>query len=41
MVLDAAQDGLGWQTVLLVRENCWRAFDQFDAFKIAKYNRRR
>ena len=37
LVLDAAQAGLSWQTVLLKRENYRRAFDNFDAGKIARY----
>jgi len=37
LVLDAAQAGLSWQTVLLKRENYRLAFDNFDARKIAKY----
>ena len=38
LVLDAAQAGLSWQTVLLKRENYRRAFDNFDAAKIARYD---
>ncbi len=37
LVLDAAQAGLSWQTVLLKRENYRLAFDNFDARKIAEY----
>jgi len=37
LVLDAAQAGLSWQTVLLKRENYRQAFDGFDAAKIARY----
>lgn len=40
LVLDAAQAGLSWQTVLLKRENYRRAFDSFDAAKIARYGDR-
>ena len=40
LVLDAAQAGLSWQTVLLKRENYRRAFDNFDATKIARYGDR-
>src|SRR5690349_21098911 len=36
-VLDAAQAGLSWRTVLLKRENYRQAFDGFDATKIARY----
>ncbi|HTS19380.1 MAG TPA: DNA-3-methyladenine glycosylase I [Verrucomicrobiae bacterium] len=38
LVLDAAQAGLSWQTVLLKRENYRRAFDNFDAEKVARYS---
>ena len=41
LVLDAAQAGLSWQTVLLKRENYRRAFDGFDAEKISRYTDRR
>jgi len=41
IVLDAAQAGLSWRTVLLKRENYRRAFDNFDAAKIARYTDRR
>lgn len=40
MVLDAAQAGLSWQTVLLKRENYRAAFDNFDPVKIARYDHR-
>ena len=40
LVLDAAQAGLSWQTVLLKRENYRRAFDNFAAAKIARYGDR-
>jgi DNA-3-methyladenine glycosylase I len=36
-VLDAAQAGLSWRTVLYKRENYRRAFDGFDPVKIARY----
>ena len=38
MVLDAFQAGLSWKTVLNKRENFRKAFDNFDATKIALYN---
>jgi DNA-3-methyladenine glycosylase I len=38
MVLDAFQAGLSWKTVLHKRENFRKAFDGFDANKIAKYD---
>ncbi len=37
LVLDAAQAGLSWRTILLRRENYRAAFDGFDAEKIARY----
>jgi DNA-3-methyladenine glycosylase I len=40
LVLDAAQAGLSWRTVLLKRENYRRAFDGFDAVKVARYTPR-
>jgi DNA-3-methyladenine glycosylase I len=41
LVLDAAQAGLSWRTVLLKRENYRRAFDGFDPAKIARYTEKR
>jgi len=38
MVLDSFQAGLSWQTIINKRENFRKAFDDFDAKKIAKYN---
>lgn len=38
LVLDAAQAGLSWRTVLLKRENYRRAFDNFDPNKVARYS---
>jgi len=40
LVLDAFQAGLSWRTVLHKRENFRRAFDDFDAAKIARYGER-
>jgi DNA-3-methyladenine glycosylase I len=40
LVLEGAQAGLAWQTVLNKRENYRKAFDRFDPAKIAGYNRR-
>jgi len=37
LILDGAQAGLSWITILRKRENYWAAFDQFDAEKIARY----
>jgi len=38
IVLDAFQAGLSWKTILYKRENFRRAFDNFDAEKIAAYD---
>ena len=38
LLLEGAQAGLSWITILRKRENYRRAFDQFDAEKIARYN---
>jgi len=35
--LEGAQAGLSWHTVLLKRENYRKAFDDWDAKKIARY----
>ncbi len=40
LVLDAAQAGLSWRTVLHKRENYRRAFDGFDPVKVARYGAR-
>ncbi|MBX9684038.1 MAG: DNA-3-methyladenine glycosylase I [Hyphomicrobium sp.] len=37
IVLEGFQAGLSWLTILRKRENFRRAFDQFDADKVAKY----
>jgi len=37
LILEGAQAGLSWQTVLSKRENYRAAFDNFDAEKIARY----
>ena len=37
LILEGAQAGLSWQTVLNKRENYRAAFDDFDAEKIARY----
>lgn len=39
LILEGAQAGLSWITILRKRENYRRAFDRFDARKIARYNR--
>src|SRR4026209_2825080 len=41
LVLEGAQAGLSWITILRKRENYRRAFDGFDARKIAAYDARR
>jgi len=41
LVLDAAQAGLSWRTVLLKRENYRKAFDNFDPGKISRYSPKR
>ncbi len=37
LILEGAQAGLSWQTVLAKRENYRKAFDNFDVEKIARY----
>src|SRR6058998_274383 len=41
LILEGAQAGLSWSTILNKRENYRRAFDNFDAQKIAKYDSRK
>ena len=41
LILEGAQAGLSWLTVLKKRENYRRAFDEFDAEKIAAYDSKR
>ncbi len=41
IILDAFQAGLSWLTILKRRETFRKAFDNFDARKIAKYNERK
>jgi DNA-3-methyladenine glycosylase I len=38
LILEGAQAGLSWETILNKRENYRRAFDHFDAKKIARYD---
>src|SRR5689334_4701734 len=38
LILEGAQAGLSWNTILQKRENYRQAFDGFDARKIARYN---
>lgn len=37
LLLDGAQAGLSWSTILNKRENYWQAFDDFDPEKIVRY----
>ena len=39
LILEGAQAGLNWETILRKRENYRAAFDRFDPKKIARYNR--
>jgi DNA-3-methyladenine glycosylase I len=41
LILEGAQAGLSWEIILRKRENYRRAFDRFDAAKVARYNRRK
>src|ERR1700675_681149 len=41
LILEGAQAGLSWETILNKRENYRRAFDGFDAEKIARYAKRK
>src|SRR5690625_6986873 len=38
LILEGAQAGLSWYTVLRKRENYREAFDQFDPEKVARYD---
>ncbi len=38
LILEGAQAGLSWLTVLKKRDNYRKAFDHFDAAKIARYD---
>src|SRR5262247_4003273 len=40
LILEAAQAGLSWSTILAKRENYRRAFHGFDAARIARYGAR-
>jgi len=40
LILEGAQAGLSWSTILNKRENYRKAFDGFDAAKIARYGAR-
>src|SRR6202789_2531288 len=41
LLLEGAQAGLSWDTILQKRENYRAAFDGFDPKKIARYDRRK
>ena len=41
LVLEGAQAGLSWSTILKKRENYRRAFNNFDAKKISRYDARK
>ena len=41
LILEGAQAGLSWDTILRKRENYRQAFDDFDAEKIARYEEKK
>jgi len=41
LILEGAQAGLSWETILNKRENYRNAFDGFDAQRVAEYERRK
>ncbi len=41
LILDGAQAGLSWITILRKRDNYWQAFDQFDPKLIARYDEKK
>jgi DNA-3-methyladenine glycosylase I len=41
LILEGAQAGLSWETILKKRENYRKAFDHFDAAIVAKYGRKK
>src|SRR5206468_10290006 len=41
LILEGAQAGLSWETILRKRENYRQAFDNFEARKIAPYDKRK
>lgn len=41
LILEGAQAGLSWITILRKRENYQRLFDEFDVEKVARYNSRK
>jgi DNA-3-methyladenine glycosylase I len=40
LILEGAQAGLSWNTILTKRENYRKAFDRFEAEKVARYTKR-
>lgn len=41
LILEGAQAGLSWETILKKRDNYRKAFDNFDAHVIARYDQRK
>jgi DNA-3-methyladenine glycosylase I len=41
LILEGAQAGLSWETILNKRENYRRAFDDFDPMKISRYDKQK
>ncbi len=41
LVLESAQAGLSWSTILMKRENYRKAYDHFDPVKVSKYDERK
>jgi DNA-3-methyladenine glycosylase I len=41
LILEGAQAGLSWATILKKRPNYRRAFDNFDAARVARYDKRK
>lgn len=41
LILEGAQAGLSWNTILNKRENYRKAFDRFDPEKVSRYDRRK
>jgi len=41
LILEGAQAGLSWETILLKRDNYRRAFDEFDPDLVAQYDQRK
>jgi DNA-3-methyladenine glycosylase I len=41
LILEGAQAGLSWETILKKRANYRAAFDNFDVNKVARYNKRK